>query len=142
MFSIHTVSKTDEPFWFTLDKEMNHSEFLKKVRDKQGYVICFEDNPIGVMRYNFIWDMIPFLTHIYVKEEFQRKGFGKQALKFWEEEMKKSNYKMTMTSTQVNEDAQHFYRKLGYQERGILFLDNTPLEQPGELFFIKALTSF
>ena len=45
---------------------------------------------------------------------------------------------MIMTSTQVDEQAQHFYRKLGYRDRGSLFLDHTPLEQAQELLMVKA----
>ena len=46
---------------------------------------------------------------------------------------------MVMTSTQVDEQAQHFYRKLGYVEKGSLSFDNTPLEQPMEMFLMKIL---
>ncbi len=34
-------------------------------------------------------------------------------MEYWEEDMKKQGYGMIMTSTRVNEDAQHFYRRLG-----------------------------
>lgn len=47
--------------------------------------------------------------------------------------------KMVMTSTQVDEYAQHFYRRLGYIDRGSLFLDNTPFEQPQEMIMLKIL---
>jgi hypothetical protein len=53
--------------------------------------------------------------------------------------MREQGHKVIMTSTQVDEDAQHFYRKLGYVDKGCLFLDNTPYEQPQELFMIKVL---
>ncbi|MCL2707471.1 MAG: GNAT family N-acetyltransferase [Dehalococcoidia bacterium] len=59
----------------------------------------------------------------------------------WEAEMRELGYKMVMTSTQINEQAQHFYRKLGYKERGSLFLDSTPLDQPQEVFMLKPFTS-
>lgn len=44
-----------------------------------------------------------------------------------------------MTSTQVDETAQHFYRKLGYRDAGGLLLDVPGYEQPMELFLIKAI---
>jgi len=56
-----------------------------------------------------------------------------------EQEMRVLGYKMVMTSTQVNEEAQHFYRKLGYVEKGSLSFDNTPLTQPLEMFMMKSL---
>ena len=58
-------------------------------------------------------------------------------MEFWENEMQQLGYKMLMTSTQVDENAQHFYRKLGYQDAGGLLLSVPDYQQPMELFFIK-----
>ena len=53
--------------------------------------------------------------------------------------MKNQGNKALLTSTRADEQAQHFYRALGYKECGCLVLDNTPLSQPIEIFFIKTL---
>jgi hypothetical protein len=58
-------------------------------------------------------------------------------MEFWENEMQQLGYKILKTSTQVDEDAQHFYRKLGYQDAGGLLLSVPDYQQPMELFFIK-----
>ena len=137
VFSIRYVSETDKPFWFALDKHLIESEFALKIRDKRGYIISEGDKPVGVMRYNLFMDAIPFLTLIYLDEASRSKGLGKQAMLHWENEMRESGHKMVMTSTQVDEEAQHFYRKLGYKDKGSLFFDNTPFEQPQEMFMIK-----
>jgi ribosomal protein S18 acetylase RimI-like enzyme len=139
MFGIRYVLENDKPFWFTLDKHMSEGEFQLKIRDKRGYIISDGDKSIGIMRYNLFWDNTPFLTLIHFKDAYQKKGFGKQALLFWENEMRAAGYKMVMTSTQVDEQAQHFYRKLGYRDKGCLLLDGTPFEQPQELFMLKVL---
>jgi ribosomal protein S18 acetylase RimI-like enzyme len=104
-------------------------------------MICDGSKPIGVMRYNLFWDNTPFLTLIIFEEAYRGKGFGRHAMLSWEKEMAELGYKMVMTSTQVDEGAQHFYRKLGYVDRGSLFLDNTPFEQPQEIFMLKNLSS-
>lgn len=44
-----------------------------------------------------------------------------------------------MTSTQVDETAQHFYRQIGYKDCGCLVLDIPELEQPMEKFLIKRI---
>ncbi len=46
---------------------------------------------------------------------------------------------MLLTSTQTDEEAQHFYRKLGFKECGCLIIDNPEYEQPMEMFFAKAI---
>ena len=139
MAEIRYAANADKVFWFTLDNHMSEDEFLLKVRDKRAYIISDDNKPIGVMRYNLFWDNTPFLTLIHFEDAYQGKGFGRQAMLAWEKEMRELGYKMVMTSTQVNEQAQHFYRKLGYVEKGCLSFDNTPLEQPMEMFLLKSL---
>jgi ribosomal protein S18 acetylase RimI-like enzyme len=139
MCTIRYVSDNDKTFWFTLDRYLSDSELKLKVRDKRGYVISNGDKPIGVMRYNLFLDITPFLTLIYFDEAYRGKGFGKQAMLYWENEMRELGYRMVMTSTQVDEQAQHFYRKLGYKDKGGIFFDNTPFEQPQEMFMLKVL---
>ena len=139
MLEIRHISKRDQSFWLTLDKDFCTHEFKRKVRDKRGYVISARGKPIGVMRYNLLWDNTPFLTLIYIEESYHGKGYGRQAMEFWEREMRTLGYQMVMTSTRVDEEAQHFYRKLGYIDRGGVFLDRTPLEQAQEMFMIKIL---
>ena len=139
MFTIRHVSESDKLFWFTLDRLLSESEFKLKIRDKRGYIIGDGDKPVGIMRYNLFLDIIPFLTLIYFDKAYRGKGFGKQAMLYWENEMRELGYNMVMTSTQVDEQAQHFYRKLGYIDKGGIFFDNTPFEQPQEMFMIKVL---
>ena len=86
-----------------------------------------------------MWDNTPFLTLIHIRDDYHGKRFGKQAMQFWENEMREMGYRMVMTSTQVDEEAQHFYRRLGYKDRGGIFLDSTPGEQPQEMIMIKVL---
>lgn len=53
--------------------------------------------------------------------------------------MKAQGYGMVLTSTQVDEDAQHFYRKLGYKDCGGFTVDILGYEQPMEMFMSKSL---
>lgn len=137
MFLIRHVMEKDKSFWYSLDRHMPEREFVLKVRDKRGYIICDDNKPIGVMRYNLFWDNTPFLTLIYFEESYRRKGFGRKAMFHWEEEMRNLGYEVIMTSTQVDEESQHFYRKLDYKDAGCLVLNTPPLEQPLEMFLLK-----
>lgn len=139
MLSIRYVQEEDNEFWFKLDKHLSQCEFEKKIRDKMGYVLLENNVPIALLRYNLFWDNTPFLTMIYVKQEYQHKGYGRKLIKFWEENMKSAGYEMIMTSTQVDEEAQHFYRKIGYQDSGGLIVNISNFKQPMEMFFTKAI---
>ena len=139
MFHIRYVEKEDKEFWYTLDRHLPENEFYKKVTDKRGYVILDDEKPIGVLRYNLFWDNTPFLTLIYIDFSYHKQGYGRKAMEHWEDDMVKQGYKMIMTSTQVDENAQHFYRKLGYKDCGCLVLDIPGFEQPLEMFLSKSL---
>ena len=76
----------------------------------------------------------------FEKKVRDRQGYGKKLLEYWEKNMKAQGYGMVLTSTQVDEQAQHFYRKLGYKDCGGFVVDIAGQEQPMELFLIKALT--
>ena len=110
------------------DKHIS-GEILKiKIDLKEIYVTQEDGELVGWLRYNLFWDNIPFMNMIYFLEEYRKKGFGKKLVEFWEFEMKNNGYKNVLTSTQSNEDAQHFYRKLGYIEIGGFKYFNDPYE--------------
>ena len=138
MTEIRYVTENDKTFWYTLDRHLPESEFGNKVRDRQGYVLLEDGVPAGILRYNLFWDNTPFCTMLFVEPEMQRKGYGRLLMEHWENEMKALGYGMIMTSTQVDETAQHFYRKLGYKDSGGLLLDIPGYEQPMEMFLCKA----
>lgn len=139
MIEIRYVQSGDKEFWYSLDKHFKDSEFEKKVRDRQGYVLLEKGKRIGLLRYNLFWDNTPFCTLLFVDWDYQRKGFGKKLMEYWEKDMKAQGYGMIMTSTQVDEDAQHFYRKIGYKDCGGFVVDIKGYEQPMELLMIKGI---
>ena len=59
MIQIEYVKNDDKEFWYKLDKHLTESEFVKKVRDKQGYVLFVDSKPVGILRYNLFWDNTP-----------------------------------------------------------------------------------
>lgn len=139
MFSIRYVRKEDRAFWFTLDRHLPPEEFDRKVRDRMGYVLLRNGEPVGLLRYNLFWDHIPFCNMLYIEQRVRGQGGGKELMLHWERDMKDEGYGVLMTSTQSDEDAQHFYRKLGYQDAGGLLLPVPGYEQPMEIFFIKKI---
>ncbi len=139
MIEVKKVKLEDKENWFALDSHISEEEFAHKVSSQTGYVIWKDSVPAGVFRYNMFWDKIPFVTLIYLREEQRANGIGKEVMLFWENEMKAKGHNVVMTSTQVDESAQHFYRKIGYKDCGCLVLDIPELEQPMEMFLLKRI---
>ncbi|MBD5089270.1 MAG: GNAT family N-acetyltransferase [Clostridiales bacterium] len=139
MIKIRYLKISDREFWYSLDKHLSDTEFKNKVRTKRGYILLLDDKPIGLLRYNLFWDNTPFCTMLFIDWEYQGRGYGKQLMKYWENDMKTQGYGMLLTSTQVDENAQHFYRKLGYKDCGGFVIDIPEYAQPMEMFFIKSI---
>lgn len=139
MCGIRYVQSSDREFWLGSDEHLSDDGFSKKVRDKQGYILSEDDKPIGLLRYNLFWDSIPFCTMLLIDEKHRGKGYGKMLMEYWEADMKSQGYDMLLTSTRVDEDAQHFYRRLGYRDCGGLIMDIPEHWQPMEMFMAKAI---
>lgn len=139
MFYVRYVEIEDKDFWYGLDKHLPEIEFEKKVRDKQAYILLEDGVKVGLLRYNLFWDNTPFCTMLFVDWSKQKRGYGSKLMEYWENDMKKQGYGMVMTSTRVDEDAQHFYRKLGYKDCGGFTIDIPGYEQPMEMFMSKGI---
>jgi len=119
------------------DHHIGRNIMEKKILNKQILVITLNKEVVGWLRFSLFWDMIPFINLLFVNKEYRQINLGKKLVQSWEEQMKKEAYKMVMTSSQANENAQHFFRKYGYKDAGSLLLPNEPME----IIFIKNLVS-
>lgn len=122
---------TEVHFQYILDNDKHISKELiqNKIQEKEIIILCDAENKnIGRLRYGYFWDNTPFMNMLYIDKNYRGLGNGKELVEFWEKQMKDKGYKLVMTSTLSNEQAQHFYRKLGYKDAGSLLLDDEPLE--------------
>ncbi len=141
MFAVRPVSAEDRAFWLSTDTHTSEEGFRRKVDNRTGYVLCSDGIPVGLMHYSVLWDNLPFLNLLFLTAEYRGRGCGRRAMAYWEREMAALGYRMVLVSTQVDEDAQFFYRKLGYRECGCLVLNDCPLMQPMEMFMSKTLSN-
>ena len=94
------------------------------------------DSVVGLLRYSFFWQTIPFLDLIYLEESYRGKGLGKEMMRKWEGAMKIDGYGYVMTSTQSDENAWRFYEKIGYRRIGGFF---PPEQEAEEWMYLKEL---
>ena len=80
-----------------------------------------------------------FLNLLFILPAYRGKGYGAGAMTQWEQEMKKRGFKTLLISTQVDESAQFFYRKIGYVDCGGLVFQGTPFSQSMEMFMRKVV---
>ncbi len=123
------------PFWTSLDRHISAEELKNIMGLKRCAVIKEKGEPLGIMRWGLFWDEIPFLNLIFIKEGHRRRGLGRAFMDYFESTMRNNGFKVVMTSTRSDEQAQHFYRHLGYKDTGSLILE----DQPTEIILIKHL---
>jgi len=122
--------------WLKEHEKYISDKILKtKIETKEVYIVQEDKEIVGWLRYNLFWDNVPFMNKIFLLEEYRRKGIGRKLVNYWEEKMKEQAYQNVLTSTQSNEEGQHFYRKMGYTEIGSIKY----LEEPLEIIFYKKL---
>jgi GNAT superfamily N-acetyltransferase len=138
---IRYADESDLPYLLQRDKLVTEEILKKKILYRQVIVGLQGGEYVGCIRFGLAWDMFPFLNLIIVEEGARRKGIGRELMEFWEQEMKAGGYTLIMTSTDVDGEAQHFYRKLGYRDSGgILFPRELFPNSAMELVFIKVAT--
>lgn len=126
---IELATDADYQYIVDRDKHISTNLILPKVNAKEIYIVRnHEGDNIGWFRYGYFWDNTPFMNMLWIDNEYRNNGIGKQAVLYWEQVMREQGYKLVMTSTLANEEAQHFYRKMCYRDAGCLLLDNDPLE--------------
>ena len=125
---IRYASDKDFPTLKNHDKHIDEAELINSIKKKR-ILIMFDNNIfIGWLRFNLFWDNTPFMNMLFIIEEYRGKGNGRKLISYWEKEMREHKYKIVMTSTRSDEQAQFFYRENGYSDCGSLLLPNEPLE--------------
>lgn len=122
---------TEQDFEVIRERDSHLPELLirRKIDNREIYMLRDANGTtIGWMRYGFFWDNTPFMNMIWIDEPYRGQGIGKHVVTYWEDEMRRLGFRLVMTSTLSNEEAQHFYRKLGYIDAGCLLLPGEPLE--------------
>ena len=133
--TIRYAETTDYLWLKEHDRHISEETLKTKIASKEIYVVEENKELIGWLRYNLFWDNIPFMNLIYFLEKHRRKGMGRKLVNHWENEMREKGFKNVLTSTLSNEEAQHFYRKMGYTEiGGFKYLDEAL-----EMMFCKRL---
>lgn len=110
------------------DKHISRKELENIVQLNRVYIAEEDGRFIGWLRYNLFWDNTPFMNMLYLLEDDRGRGYGRQFVEYWEEQMKLLGYEVVMTSTASDEYAQHFYNKLGYLTIGGFLLQEDPYE--------------
>jgi len=122
------AAQSDAPEIKAFDKHISDDMLAKAISDRRVLVFKSADIVMGIARWNYFWDSIPFLNMLFVPDGYTHHGVGSELLKFWESEMRAQGYTRVFTPTMAQERGQHFFRKFGYRDVGNLYDEGAGLE--------------
>ena len=120
-----------------LDPLCPPKELTEQLSIQKVYALWDDKRIVGVLRYSLFWQKIPFLDHIMIDPDYRSRGLGKRMMAHWENIMGVAGYSHVMLSTQEDEDAQEFYKHLGYKQIGSFL---PPVQDVNELMFAKRIS--
>jgi GNAT superfamily N-acetyltransferase len=130
---LRTASDADVAFLNGLSPVGSVELLREQIREWRLLIIEHAGEPAGFIKFYVLWETLPFIEVIVVREDLRMRGIGKAAVRFWEREMAKRSHSRVLVSTQSNESAQDFWRRIGYRDCGSLELPG----RPGELFMYR-----
>lgn len=125
---IRPAETADLPFLRERDHHIAPEELTESIRRGRILVLTVQGEPVGWLRWNLFWDNTPFMNLLYILDGHRGKGFGRALVRHWEDQMQALGHAVVLTSTQADECAQHFYRRLGYREIGGFVMAPDPME--------------
>lgn len=137
MPSLHIRAATagDRDWLAEHDRHIAPEELSAAIARGRILLAELEGEIIGWLRWNLFWDNTPFMNLLYLQLGERRRGYGRQLVACWEQQMRRAGYDKVLTSTQSDEEGQFFYRALGYTDAGCLLLPG----EVTELLFCKEL---
>lgn len=135
--AVTAATADDFPAVRQFDSHITEDKLISCINNNQVYAIWTPDKMVGICRYSFFWQSIPFLDLLYIDEPYRGRGFGTTLTAHWENAMKALGHKHVMLSTQENESARFFYEKLGYRCVGSFLPPDQDFE---ELMYVKELS--
>lgn len=135
MIEIRYIQANDNNFWDYIEKHFPLKGYDKKEHNIEGYVLLNDNEPIGILRFDLVWDSIPLCTMVVVDEKFQGQNFETMLMQHWESNMKTQGYHILLMSTHPEDGILHIYKEQGYKECECL--NGTIRKHTTELFLIK-----
>jgi ribosomal protein S18 acetylase RimI-like enzyme len=125
---LRAATERDFAFLRALSACPDDEKLRAQIRDGRLRIIESAGEPVGFIKFYVLWEMLPFIEVLVVREDRRRRGIGRDAVRSWEREMAGRSFRRVITSTQADETAQEFWRRIGYRDCGSLMLPGWPAE--------------
>lgn len=126
--TIDVADEADLAFLVDVDRHVSAEQLARVVAQGRVLVARLDGRAVGHLRWGLFWDEVPFMNLLHVVPEHRGAGVGSAIVAEWEHRARAARHTFVLTSTVSAETSQHFYRKLGYVDAGVLLLPGEPAE--------------
>lgn len=117
-----------------LDPAPSQADWVRKIQAREVIVAIDGGQIAGVLRFEFLWTTLPFLSRIFLCAQARGKGLSRRMLALLRTHLQAMGHTVLLSSSQTNEpEPQAWHRHMGFTETGLLA--NIDEEGTGELFF-------
>ena len=134
---LRAAQDTDFAFLRDFSSEPRDDRLRAQIQDGRLRIIESAEGPIGFIKFYVLWEVLPFIEVIMIRNDCRGRGIGRAAVRAWEAEMSARAFQRAIISTQADETSQDFWRRVGYQDCGTLELPGRPVE----LFMYRDISS-
>ena len=125
---VRLATTADFDFLRSMSIGPTDEQLRAQIRDGRLRVVESDARPVGFLKFCILWEELPFLEVIVIREDCRGRGIGTRAVRAWEREMAERSSRFVIVSTQADETAQEFWRRVGYEDCGSLMLPGKPAE--------------
>lgn len=125
---LRAAKETDFDFLRGFPNGPGDEQIRGQIRCGRLRIIESASTPVGFIKFVVLWETLPFIEVLVIREDYRGQGLGREAVRRWEKEMATLSFNRTLISTQADETAQEFWRRIGYSECGSLSLPGKPIE--------------
>lgn len=125
--------------WCVVSDSLVTEQIIRhKIVNDEIIIAELDGQPIGYLRLEYMWSIVPFIGLIFVIESYRKEGIGKMILAYLEDHLRSRGFDAYYSSSQADEPGpQAWHRSAGFQEAGMISGINEG--GIGEIFFRKSL---
>ncbi len=135
---VRFASENDLEWCDRHDDYASTAALARKIAEKEVILAEFAHQPIGLLRFEFVWTTQPLISQLKVMKSERGRGVARAMLRFFESFLIGNGYRLVLSSTMPdNLLSQNWHRKAGFRECG--FWSEINRDGVGEIFYRKDL---
>src|SRR2546423_12734915 len=99
---LRAAQATDFLFLRGFTSESRDRQLRAQIRDGRLRIIESSEGAVGFIKFYVLWEVLPFIEVIIVRDDCRGRGIGRGAIRDWEAEIERS-FRRAIVSTQADE---------------------------------------